>query len=159
VLSTEQEVRLDFGPSITLVRALMLEYADQLGIDLCFQDFESEMAMLPGRYAEPGGGLIVAFVGEQAAGCAAFRPLTPGICEMKRLYLRADYRGKGLGRAIATAVMDRACAAGYRAMRLDTLSAMKIAIGLYESLGFRQIPPYYDTPLSECVFLEASLLR
>ena len=157
MFTTEHGLQLDFSPPIPLVRELMREYADQLGIDLSFQDFESELANLPGRYAEPAGCLLVAVVEHQAAGCVAFRPLAEGICEMKRLYVRSAFRGRGLGRVMTKAVMERAGAAGYRAMRLDTLSSMTPAISLYESLGFRRIKPYTAAALPECVFFEACL--
>ncbi len=147
----------DFSPPIPLVRALMREYAAQLGIDLCFQNFEAELAELPGRYAAPEGCLVVAYRDDEATGCAAFRPLSSGVCEMKRLYVRPAYRGQALGRKLAELLMARARDAGYRAMRLDTLSTMKPAIALYESLGFTPIAPYNNTPVDGCLFFEANL--
>ena len=159
MLNLDNGLQLDFSPPIPLVRALMTEYADQLGIDLCFQDFDAELANLPGRYAEPAGCLLVAMAENQAVGCAAFRPLADGICEIKRLYIRRAFRGRGFGRVMAKALMERASATGYRAMRLDTLSSMTPAIALYTSLGFLQIEPYTRAALPECAFFEAKLER
>lgn len=135
----------------------MREYAAQLGVDLCFQNFEAELAALPGRYAPPQGCLVVAYSGLEAAGCGAFRPLGNGVCEMKRLYVRPARRGVALGRKLAEILMERARLAGYRAMRLDTLSTMKPAIALYQSLGFSPIAPYNETPIKNCLYFEANL--
>lgn len=148
---------LNFRPPVPLVRELMREYAQQLGVDLCFQDFETELEQLPGRYASPSGGLIVGYVGEAAAGCGAFRCLSDDVCEMKRLYTRPAFRRLGLGRQIAIALMSDAHRAGYQVMRLDTLSSMRSATMLYKALGFRQIAPYYTNPIAGALFLEVSL--
>jgi ribosomal protein S18 acetylase RimI-like enzyme len=139
------------------VRALFREYEQSLGVDLCFQGFEQELATLPGAYAPPRGRLLLALDGDDAAGCVALRPLGVDVCEMKRLYLRSSLRGRGAGRMLAERIMDEARAIGYRTMRLDTLPMMKDAIALYERLGFRTIAPYYANPVPGALFLERSL--
>ena len=132
---------------IAEVRTLFLEYAASLGFSLCFQGFDAELAELPGAYAPPEGRLLLARVDGVAAGCVGLRPIGDGSCEMKRLFVRPDFHGQGLGRRLATAVVDEGRAAGYTAMRLDTVPSMKAAIGLYSSLGFRDIPPYRENPI------------
>jgi ribosomal protein S18 acetylase RimI-like enzyme len=144
------------------VRGLIWEYAQGLGVDLCFQDFEGEVARLPGAYAAPGGGLLVVRVDGQWAGCGAFRPLAQGhdgarACEMKRLYVRDAFRGLHLGRRLAQALMAGAAGAGYEAMLLDTLAPMRAARALYASLGFVAVPPYYLNPLADTLYLKADL--
>lgn len=139
------------------VRSLFQEYAASLEIDLCFQDFAAELATLPGKYAPPAGGLLLALAEDSAAGCVAFRPLEGDFCEMKRLYVRPAWRRAGCGRELARTVIAAARATGYRAMRLDTLSSMKPAMALYESLGFQRIPPYYENPSPLAVFFELQL--
>jgi len=140
-----------------MVRELFREYANSLEIDLCFQGFEQELAELPGRYVPPEGRLLLALESGQAAGCAGFRKISGRICEMKRLYIRPVFRRRGAGRALAEKVVALARVAGYERMRLDTLSTMKEAIALYESLGFQPIPPYYDNPSGCAVFMEKML--
>ncbi len=146
---------------LACARELFREYAATLGVDLCFQNFEAELAGLPGDYAEPAGSLLLALVDGQPAGCGALRAL-PGVdfanaCEMKRLYVRRAFRRFGLGRLLAQQLMDRATQAGYSCMLLDTLDDMEAARGLYESLGFQAIPPYYFNPLPGAHYLKADL--
>lgn len=160
----QPDIRLlspDTPELLDATRALFLEYAQQLGIDLCFQNFEAELAELPGDYAAPQGTLLLAFVDGQLAGCGAFRP-APDVdyanaCEMKRLYVRSAFRRYGLGRQLAQTLIDRATQAGYSAMLLDTLDDMEAARGLYESLGFIEVPPYYFNPIPGAHYLKVDL--
>ena len=144
-----------------VTRTIFREYADGLGVDLCFQGFEAELAALPGDYAAPRGALQLALVNRQVAGCGAFRSIGDvdyaNACEMKRLFVRPAYRGLGLGRLIAQALMDQAVRAGYSAMLLDTLDDMEAARELYASLGFEEIPPYYFNPIPGAHYLKADL--
>ena len=139
------------------VRELFREYANSLEVDLCFQNFNQELAQLPGNYAPPEGRLLLAAEGATPAGCVALRKIGDSICEMKRLYVRPAFRGKGAGRSLAQAAIQAARECGYQRMRLDTLSSMKQAIALYESLGFHRIPPYYDNASPLAVFMELRL--
>jgi putative acetyltransferase len=145
------------GNALREVRALLEEYAAQLGIDLEFQGFAAELIELPGAYAPPAGGLLLGRVGGRPAGCIGVRPLEGDVCEMKRLYVRPGFRGAGLGRRLASAAVDEARAAGYSAMRLDTLSGMAEARGLYQRLGFRPIAAYRHNPIPGAEFLELTL--
>ena len=138
-------------------RQLFMEYADWLGVDLCFQGFQQELDGLPGDYAPPDGQLLLAAEDDQAVGCVAMRKLGDGICEMKRLYVRPEHRGKGLGRKLAEAIIQEARATGYQKMRLDSLMSLKEAAGLYRSLGFTEISPYRHNPLPDAVFMEIQL--
>jgi putative acetyltransferase len=142
-------------------RELFVEYAGALGVDLCFQNFDAELAGLPGDYAAPGGALLLAHVDGQLAGCGALRALADAdyanACEMKRLYVRRAFRGFGLGRLLAQALMQRAAEAGYSVLLLDTLDDMEAARDLYESLGFVEIPPYYYNPIPGAHYLKADL--
>ena len=140
-----------------VARGLFEEYQQSLGISLCFQNFDGELAGLPGAYAEPEGRLLLAFAGAEPAGCVALRKLEDGICEMKRLWVRPAFRGTGLGRRLVGAVLAEARAAGYRAVRLDTLPTMREAQALYVSLGFVHIPPYNDHPIEGTRFMELAL--
>ncbi|QJW85465.1 GNAT family N-acetyltransferase [Ramlibacter terrae] len=143
------------------VRAIFREYADQLGVDLCFQQFDDELASLPGEYAPPRGALLLARVDGELAGCCALRPLDaadyPNAAEMKRLYVRNAFRGFGLGRQLAEAILDAARQAGYACVLLDTLDDMEAARALYEELGFEDIPPYYHNPIPGAHYLKADL--
>jgi 2-haloacid dehalogenase/putative hydrolase of the HAD superfamily len=138
-------------------RALFLEYAEGLGIDLAFQDFESELASLPGAYIPPRGALLLATYGVQVAGCAALRPFQGEICEMKRLYVRPRCRKRGIGRTLAAAILSAARRAGYAHMRLDTLPWMNAAIALYRSMGFHEILSYRHNPVPGTVYMERAL--
>jgi putative acetyltransferase len=142
---------------VARARALFVEYAASTGIDLCFQNFDAELSGLPGEYAPPAGRLLLAVEAEAEVGCVALRPLDDAICEMKRLYVRPPYRSRGLGRALAAAVVQEARGIGYRAMRLDTLASMTTAIALYRSLGFQTIAPYRYNPFPEAVYMELKL--
>jgi ribosomal protein S18 acetylase RimI-like enzyme len=143
---------------IPTVRELFNEYAAWLGIDLCFQGFTEELASLPGRYARPAGGLWLAVEGQQVAGCIALRPLGEGRCELKRLYVRPAFRGRGVGRLLVERALVVASEVGHRFVCLDTLPSMAAAIALYRSLGFREIRPYYDNPVAGAVFLGRELV-
>jgi ribosomal protein S18 acetylase RimI-like enzyme len=138
-------------------RRLFQEYASTLGVDLCFQDFERELEELPGEYSEPNGCILLAFLDSELAGCVALRPFSPGICEMKRMYVRPMFRGKGIGRTLAQAVITEARDRGYGKMRLDSLPTMKEAQSLYRSLGFREIGPYRPNPIQGAVYMELTL--
>ncbi|WP_407068007.1 GNAT family N-acetyltransferase [Leptothrix discophora] len=154
-------VRAESPESIEAVRLVFHEYAASLGIDLCFQGFEDELAGLPGDYAEPRGLLLLAMVDGEVAGCGAFRPLPdadePNACEMKRLFVRRAFRRFGFGRLIAEHLLDRAREAGYSSMYLDTLDDMEAARELYASLGFTEVPPYYYNPIPGAHYLRADL--
>lgn len=151
----------DTPEALDAARTIFREYAAMLGVDLCFQGFEAELAALPGDYAAPTGGLLLAWVDGALAGCGAFRPLADSdyanACEMKRLYVRRAFRRFGLGRQLAQALMDAALQAGYSAMLLDTLDDMEAARELYASLGFEEVPPYYYNPIPGAHYLKADL--
>ena len=139
-------------------RALFEEYASGLGISLCFQNFDRELANLPGDYAPPDGRLLLATENDQLAGCIALRKLEPGVCEMKRLFLRPAYRGNGRGRVLVEAIIDEARKLGYTTMRLDTLPGrMDQAIALYQSIGFVEIESYYENPVEDAKFMQLEL--
>ena len=146
---------------IAAVRQIFTEYAQSLNVDLCFQDFEAELELLPGEYAAPRGALLLAMVNQQVAGCCALRPLDsaddPNASEMKRLYVRPAYRRLGLGRQLAEAILDAARQFDYSCVLLDTLDEMETARALYEDLGFEEIPPYYHNPLPGAHYLKVML--
>lgn len=142
---------------IATIRALFQEYAAWLDVDLCFQGFRQELATLPGAYAPPRGRLLLATAENVPAGCVALRPVADSRCEMKRLFVRPLYQGRGLGRLLAERVIAEARDIGYSTMRLDTLPVMQTAIRLYESLGFVRCAPYYDTPLAGTIFMQLPL--
>jgi len=143
------------------VRDIFRDYADSLGIDLGFQHFEEELAALPGDYAPPRGQILLAMVEGSVAGCCALRPLDtadyPNASEMKRLYVRKAFRGFGLGRQLAEAMLDVARQAGYACVLLDTLDGMESARALYADLGFEEIPPYYHNPVEGSHYLKVDI--
>jgi putative acetyltransferase len=147
------------GPAdIEEARRLMRAYADWLAVDLCFQGFERELSSLPGAYAPPGGRLLLARAAGDVVGCVGLRPLEPRICEMKRLWVEPGFAGAGIGRRLAETIIKAARDMGYGKMRLDTIpERMPAAQHLYRSLGFREIPPYYDNPLPGVTMLELTL--
>lgn len=146
---------------LDITREVFREYAAQLGVDLCFQNFDAELVSLPGEYAPPRGALLLATVDGEVAGCGALRPLAdvdyPNACEMKRLFVRPAFRRFGIGRLLAQALLDRGLQAGYSNLLLDTLDDMEAARGLYASLGFEEIPPYYFNPIPGAHYLRATL--
>jgi len=146
---------------VEAARVLIREYAADLGVDLCFQNFDAELATLPGEYAAPAGALLVVMVDGQPAGCGAIRPLPdvdyPDACEMKRLFVRRAFRGFGLGRVLTLALLEHAQQTGYSTLLLDTLDDMEAARGLYAELGFEEIAPYYFNPLAGAHYLKVDL--
>ncbi len=158
-------VPADSKDALHHVSALFREYAASLTVNLSFQDFDIEVAELPGEYAPPDGRLLLAFVDDpqrapsaSPAGCVALRKFEGAICEMKRLYVRRGFRGRGIGRTLSLAAIDAARQAGYRRMRLDTLPEMEQAQAMYRSLGFQDVPPYRFNPVPGARFLELALL-
>lgn len=151
----------DSPAELDALREIFREYAASLPVDLGFQGFETELATLPADYAAPRGALLMGLVNGQIAGCCALRPMDsvdyPNACEMKRLYVRPAFRGLGLGRQLAEAIMDAARMAAYDYVLLDTLNDMEAARALYEDLGFGEIPPYYHNPLAGAHYLKAEL--
>ena len=150
-------VHVETGADIEEVRVLFQEYAASLGFELSFQNFDQEIRELPGKYAPPKGCLLLARENAEAIGCVALRPLNRETCEMKRLYVRSTHREKSIGRLLAETVITEAIKYGYALMYLDTVPSMQAAKALYLSLGFRQIPPYYDNPIPGTVYLELKL--
>jgi len=147
------------GSHLQSIRRLFREYEQFLQVDLCFQQFEDELAGLPGKYAAPQGALLLAMVDGRAAGCVAMRPLEEGICEMKRLFVRPAYLGLGIGDQLARTVIEQARVAGYTRMYLDTLEKLRPALALYRRLGFVERSAYYDNPLPGVVYMELKITR
>ena len=143
---------------IDQVRTIFREYETWLGLDLCFQGFEDELKNLPGKYSPPDGRLYLAHRGLEIAGCIALRPLGDGVCEMKRLFVREDFRGQRIGQLLLERLIEDAREIGYARMRLDTFPPkMGKAVSLYETYGFREIEPYYDNPHAGVLFMELQL--
>ncbi len=151
VIQVETEEHIEF------ISELFTEYAESLGFDLCFQNFDKELAKLPGDYKPPHGRLLLALHEKKIVGCVALRKMNEGICEMKRLYVRPAFRGKGIGRRLARVIIKEARKIGYKYMRLDTIPSMKEANALYQSLGFREIEPYRYNPLEGALYMELTL--
>ncbi len=143
---------------IEITRSLFLEYQHWLNFSLCFQGFDQELASLPGKYALPKGRIYLADVDDAIAGCIALRPMNEdGVCEMKRLFVREEFRGKGIGRVLTEKIITDAKEIGYHTMRLDTLQRMETARSLYKKIGFTVIPAYYNNPMDEVVYMELKL--
>ena len=151
-------VNAESAKQIEQVRELFLEYANSLGFSLCFQGFDKELAALPGDYAPPEGRLLLAEVDGKAAGCGALHPLDADTCEMKRLYVRPQFRGQRLGRILTERLIGEARSMGYKAMRLDTVAdKMREAVELYRRLGFREVAPYRENPIPSALHMELTL--
>jgi putative acetyltransferase len=151
-------VQAESPAQVAQARELFREYAQSLGVNLCFQNFEQELAALPGQYAPPHGRLLLAQYDGQLAGCVALHKWETDVCEMKRLYLRPSFRGKRLGRAIAETIIAEARNIGYERMRLDTIEPiMKDAVEMYRKLGFREIAPYRPNPIAGAMYMELQL--
>ena len=144
---------------VAACRELFVEYQQRLGVSLCFQGFDRELATLPGDYARPRGRLLLARIAGEPAGCVALRPLGEREAEMKRLFVRPAYRGMGIGRTLAECAIDEARALGYATLRLDTLPEMREAQALYAELGFADTPPYNDNPVAGVRFMALDLAR
>jgi GNAT superfamily N-acetyltransferase len=152
-------VKAETPAQVSTARQMIEEYAAWLEFKLCFQGYEEEIQSLPGKYAPPSGRLLLALWEGRPAGVIALRPLEePGVCEMKRLYVRPEFRGHQIGRILAERVISEAAEIGYSRMRLDTISGkMDSAIAMYRTLGFAEIDPYYKTPVGETLFMELAL--
>ena len=152
-------VRQARSPSeVAQARELFLEYAESLGFSLCFQGFDQELTGLPGDYAPPDGRLLLAEYEGSTAGCVALHKIAPEVCEMKRLYLRPQFRGKALGKTLIEIIIAEAGVIGYRRMRLDTVEpVMKNAVKLYRRFGFKEISPYRSNPIKGALYMELEL--
>jgi ribosomal protein S18 acetylase RimI-like enzyme len=154
-----QALQVESPEQIAAIRELFLEYAQSLGFSLCFQSFDKELAELPGDYAAPEGRLLLATCEGQSAGCVALHKLDHEICEMKRLYVRPEFRGKGLGKILAERIIGEAHQIGYKQLRLDTVEPlMRTAVKMYRTLGFREIAPYRPNPIEGALYMEISLV-
>ena len=147
----------DATDQVESAKQLFLEYANSLNFSLCFQNFDKELTGLPGEYSPPSGRLVLAFEDGKLAGCVALRKIDNDICEMKRLYMRPEFRARGIGRRLATKIIEEAPEIGYLTMRLDTAPSMKEAISLYRSLGFKEIEQYRSNPIAGALFMELRL--
>jgi len=160
---TDRKALLSIQPALSSLqiaqaRELFLEYANSLGFSLCFQNFDQELANLPGDYAPPDGRLLLAYSSSDLVGCVALHKISEHICEMKRLYLRPQFRGKGFGRSLAYAIIAEGRNIGYKFMRLDTVGpVMQDAVVLYRNLGFYEIEPYRANPMPGTLYLELKL--
>src|ERR1700751_3404310 len=153
-----QAVQAESTEQLAQTRELFLEYAQSLGFSLCFQNFDKELAGLPGDYSPPEGRLLLAAYNGQPAGCVALHKLEARVCEMKRLYLRPQFRGKGLGRALADRIIAEARQIGYQRIRLDTVEPrMKDAVAMYRKIGFQEIAPYCSNPIAGALYMELEL--
>jgi len=151
-------IQAETSEQIETARKLFREYEAWFGLALCFQNFDEEVANLPGKYAAPEGRLFLAYLDEKLAGCIALRKLEDGICEMKRLFVKDEFRGQKIGVALIEKLIAEARKIGYEKMRLDTFPPkMGKAVSLYESYGFREIPPYYHNPYGDTLFMELIL--
>jgi len=150
-------IHVETKDQVSIIRELFIEYATSLGFSLCFQNFDKELAELPGDYSLPLGRLILALDENKPIGCIALRKLDEGICEMKRLYVKPSARGKGLGKLLVKTVIDEAIKIGYKKMRLDTVPQMKEAIDLYRSIGFYEIESYRENPIEGALYMEMKL--
>lgn len=156
---TEKIIFIDVNTQELLekTKEIFKEYQQSIDTDLCFQKFEEELASLPGKYAPPKGRLYLSFVGEKLVGCVALRPINDTECEMKRLYIKPEFRGQGMGRILAEKIISDAKEIGYKQMFLDTLDTMKSALNLYASLGFKDAPEYCYNPIEGAIFMYLDL--
>ncbi|OGU12944.1 MAG: hypothetical protein A2X61_09155 [Ignavibacteria bacterium GWB2_35_12] len=150
-------IQVESVEQVNIVRSLFIEYSEELGFELDFQDFNKELEQLPGKYSAPDGLLLLAYYYDSIAGCVGLCRFEQDICEMKRLYIKPEFRGKGIGIKLSEAVIYEAKKIGYDKMRLDTISYMKEAIGIYRKLGFYEIRKYRHNPFSDAVFMELVL--
>lgn len=139
------------------IRQLFQEYQKEIEVDLCFQSFEEELAGLPGKYAEPKGVILLAFLKDTPVGCVALRPFRDESCEMKRLYVRPEFKGRGIGKSLALSILKEASDRGYKTMKLDTLERLEPAVNLYRTLGFIETKPYYTNPYEGVLYMEKVL--
>lgn len=156
-MSSEAELFEPRPEDMPIIRELFREYSNWLGVDLCFQGFEEELRSLPGNYSRPRGFIYLAKVNGEAAGCIALKPLNALECEMKRLYVRPDFRGLGLGRTLAERCLSSARTIGYKRMKLDTMQRMKAAVALYRALGFEEIGAYCHNPEADVLYMAKDL--